>query len=82
MTIKEAIDFLFDIKTDVVYNITLDEKEAIEMGIEALEKQIPKKPVRGSEMYCDECGNVVKSYENYCDCCGQRLDWEEYRIKT
>lgn len=37
MTNEEAIEYLFDIKTDVVYNITTEEEEAINMGIKALQ---------------------------------------------
>lgn len=39
MTNDEAIGFLYDIQTDVVYNITSKEKEAIEIAIKALQEQ-------------------------------------------
>lgn len=39
MTNEEAIELLFDIQTDAVYNVLSDEKEALEMAIKALEQQ-------------------------------------------
>lgn len=59
----------------------------IEVAIEALEKQIPKKPidqskVRDNEGYvgligkCPCCGEILEEDTVYCDC-GQKLDWSE-----
>ena len=55
--------------------------------IEALEKQIPKKPTRTRGKYghteCACCGWVVESFcgdlEQYpfCPNCGQAIDWED-----
>ena len=48
---------------------------------EALEKQIPKKPIMikdTAETYyiCSECEmEVDKVDDNYCSDCGQKLDW-------
>ena len=57
-------------------DVTVLNKEAI---LEALNKQIPKKPVRlaKSELdgNCAVCGKVVHVGERYCDQCGQALDW-------
>ena len=39
MTREEAIELLYDIQSDAVYNILLDEKEAIDMAIEVLEQE-------------------------------------------
>ena len=39
MTNDEAIGFLYDIQTDVVYNVTSKEKKALEMAIKALREQ-------------------------------------------
>ena len=64
-------------------------REALDMAIEALEKQIPKRPSvwenKGSwspvpnddwGYECPCCGNEDIDYpEHYCDC-GQALDWE------
>ena len=58
---------------------------ALTMAVEALEKQIPKKPVNYDSVphsRCPVCNNAVKVFEDahkhhYCLYCGQRLDWEE-----
>lgn len=58
--------------------------EALEMAIEALEKQIAKKPEskqRFADLWlglCPSClANGVNSEMNYCDKCGQAVDWSE-----
>ena len=51
--------------------------------IEALEKQIPKKPkitkshVKNSKFGICECGEYIFDHEKYCSKCGQALDWRE-----
>lgn len=48
--------------------------EALNMAIEALEKQIPKKPTKTrSEIVCPTCKTLVGS-SPYCRYCGQALD--------
>lgn len=67
----------------------LDEKEFLEhmdTAIEALEKQIPKKPkvmnttLVGEKFwwYCGHCGasRHTGSKSNYCGYCGGKVDWE------
>ena len=59
--------------------------EAICKAVEALEKQIPKKPTRGKYGHteCACCGWIVESFcgdlEKYpfCPNCGQAIDWED-----
>lgn len=58
--------------------------EAMNMGIKALEKQIPKKlVVIGFEKCCPMCQEAICSlgddgnYGNYCLNCGQALDWSD-----
>ena len=83
MTNEEAIEFLYDIQTDVVYNITSNENEALEKAMSALEKQIPKKPTVYDSVphgRCPSCRNAVRMYcddpkNKYCIWCGQALDW-------
>lgn len=56
--------------------------EALEIAIEALEKQIPKRAELIDRTYdearkCPNCGNIT-SYlgkEFYCKKCGQKLEW-------
>ena len=59
--------------------------DAIDIVIEALEKQIPKKPVNYDSVphsRCPVCNNAVKVFEDaheyhYCLYCGQCLDWSD-----
>lgn len=66
--------------------------EACDVAIEALEKQIPKKPVKknpicysktiqGEEHYaydfhCVQCGEKINGEGHHCPC-GQAIDWSE-----
>jgi hypothetical protein len=50
-----------------------------DLAINAMEKQIPKKPIvtsKGEEEYsgCPVCNKFV--FDDYCQCCGQAIDWE------
>ena len=59
-----------------LYNIPL---KNMEMIVQALEKQIPKKPKTDDRyiMYiCPCCNDFIKVNHNYCTNCGQKLDWE------
>lgn len=65
----------------------LNEKfKALNVAIEAIEKQIPKKPIGGIDFarneyrICCECSAIAQDREwkaNYCPDCGQALDWSE-----
>ena len=79
MTPQEAIKTF---KTVVVYAPEKYENKyykAIMLAIEALEKQIPKKPVDYDSKikvgFCPDCEAVVTS--DFCDNCGQALDWSD-----
>lgn len=66
---------------------------AIIEGIEALQKQIPKKPTMkiqkedvrvgsivfkaGTKTYICTCGNAIAYRDAYCRYCGQRLKWQD-----
>ena len=83
MTPEEAITILKIAKTEVEWNYPLDYAVAIATAIEALEKQIPKKPIttKDGNKSCS-CGLVVQTgyIRNclyYCDNCGQAIDWSE-----
>lgn len=74
MKIKEAITRLILI-TDIGVGINAEpNKEAIQMAVSALEKQIPKKPLQA-------CGHATELFKkdislmNYCPICGQKIDW-------
>ena len=49
--------------------------------IEALVKQIPRKPIKSYSYKCPCCGNEVFSYDvrkqKFCSECGQAILWEE-----
>lgn len=46
-------------------------------AIDALEKQIPKKPIEGNFFpQCPICGETLRINQSFCDGCGQKLDWE------
>ena len=76
---------------DGICKSTEDNPCAIEIAIEALAKQIPKKPVLektkgivGIDMWhCPACDEEIISDWNrdianpYCHLCGQRLDWSK-----
>ena len=78
--IKEHRDIHFHNELNAIY-IT----EALDMAIEALEKQIPKKPIPNShDMFgikcciCPVCSCHVYSTSNsFCHRCGQALDWSD-----
>lgn len=86
MTAKEAIQRL----RLVAPLFDGQNRQAIDKAIEALEKQIPKKPDYEGDGYDDSgnliydtyyCPNCYGFYEidydryNFCPNCGQRLDW-------
>ena len=59
-----------------------DYKQALEIGVKALEKQIPKKPITHSNTNradCPCCGATVRGIKNpfgdWCSNCSQKLDW-------
>lgn len=72
---EEAIDYLQD-------PIGKREKhdEAVQMAIEALEKQIPKKLISKDDYEdCPDCGTILRYWleEGYCYKCGQKYVWTE-----
>ena len=83
MTESEAIELIEkDLKLHSK-DLSSKYKNGLRMAIQALEKQIPKKP-KTDDRYvmhiCQCCNDFVKVSHNYCQNCGQKLDWgdEEY----
>ena len=73
MTESEAIKVLNMIETHGALPTMAKAK-----SIEALEKQIPKKPKTDNRYVmhiCPWCNDFVKVSHNYCQNCGQKLDW-------
>ena len=65
-----------------------NQKEAFQIAINALEKQIPKKPIEmkptdkllNGYYACPVCHGWVgmDEYSNkYCGCCGNKIDWSD-----
>ena len=97
--IKRAIESakcrLYKVRVRDSYSINHQQKaenqtELMNITIEALEKQIPKKPIYWEEQYYDSpvpndnwgyecpcCGNQDIDYPEHHCICGQALDWSE-----
>ena len=57
-------------------------KECYQLAIDAIEKQITKKPkIEQYANLCPSCGHVVgiitDEPQKFCDECGQKIDWED-----
>ena len=84
MTVKEAIKQLTDV---TIYHQGQCTREALDMAIDALEKQIPKKPLHEHKNYycpiCKENGwmlwddAIPNDMDNFCGKCGQAIDWSD-----
>ena len=76
MTESEAIDLL-------IGQLTFNElnREAKQMAIKALGKQIAKKPIydnyHRAGYRCPNCNNTNPWGYEHCRYCGQKLDWSE-----
>ena len=85
MTNAEAKETIKTAIAEVEWNYPMDYTIAFETAIEALEKQIPKKPIytnEGTVTRCPVCEAIhlrcISSVEvDYCERCGQALDWSE-----
>lgn len=85
MTPEEAIKTIQVAVAEVEWDYPLDYAIAFETAINALEKQIPKKPIPTEEQNiryvmnytCPSCGKhfIGTGIANYCYHCGQALDW-------
>ena len=61
--------------------------EKVNLALEALEKQIPKKPLHmHKNYYCPVCKEdgwmlwddaIPNDMDKYCGMCGQAIDWED-----
>ena len=82
MTESEAIKILQrDLQIQLENKALPDGIEAIQIAIQALEKQIPKNAkerdcIGFNTLVCPVCKMALYLYEPYCDNCGQKLDWE------
>ena len=80
MTESEAIsEAIKELKMQRTFTYGSDAK-ILGMAINALEKQIPKKPKTNDNYIiyiCPCCNNFIKLCKNYCEYCGQKLDWSD-----
>ena len=82
---EEAIETIKIAIAEVEWDYTMDYTVAFEMAIDALEKQVQKKPIKSDReiRYCEvwkcpSCGFEWSSrVVDYCYRCGQRIDWQE-----
>lgn len=73
---EEAIKIIQVAKAEIEWSAPLDYQKALDMSIEALEKQIPKPFIwEDGDPVCPVCGEPVWDME-WCNSCGQRLDIE------
>ena len=81
MTEREAIEWIKELKvSEEIQEFYYAESfiKAFDIAIQALEKQIPKKPIdRCMYEECPTCGNVEIVFCKHCPDCGQRLDWRD-----
>ena len=84
MTHDEAIKQLSNV---TIYHQGECTREALDMAIDALEKQIPKKPLHEHKnYYCPVCREdgwmlwddaIPNDMDSFCGICGQAIDWSD-----
>ena len=80
MTNEEAKKILTELKPIPIDGFKII-AEAYDLAIEALEKQIPKKPYKDNENgvyekeHCPSCHRSLFPNDHHCEC-GQAIDWE------
>ena len=78
MTNKEIMVAIGNINEVLSSEFHLYDFSWLRTAKEALEKQIPRKPVKeGREIVCPACQTLVGS-RPYCGYCGQSIDWHAY----
>ena len=92
MTSKEAIETINIAMAEVEWDYPMDYTVAFEMAIDAIEKQIPKKPIKTkiatlnkspeaisweSIHCCPRCESNLAPQYKYCPQCGLEIDWSD-----
>lgn len=88
MTNDEAANILKNVAWLGTNHQVGEVEEAVKLAIEALEKQIPKKPEYKEEdrfvknhfawyAYCPQCGREIDTGDMHCTQCGQAIDWSD-----
>ena len=84
MNIEEAKKAIKGLNNIIEYWTHRPEEVATaKLAIEALEKQIPKKPLKitmeydGDYGHCPSCNEILADYSDtrVCKSCGQKIDW-------
>ena len=73
----ELLEYIRETENGEAPYVGCTQNIAIEMAINALEKQIAKKPDRWESGYacCCSCKRGIVREDNYCCYCGQKIDW-------
>lgn len=80
MTYEELIKNLQYLISEDYTDTQMDYVEEIEIAINAIDKQIPKKPnckIYTSDTRCPICNIPLCIGSNYCINCGQKIDWRD-----
>ena len=87
MTTQEAIETLKLMQGQIEWDYPMEYAVAVNMAVDALEKQIPKKAEGNhyAHMRCPSCNHRIPSgqgsssrrRDNWCNYCGQAIDWSE-----
>lgn len=80
--LEECKEFVAD--DPITYGLELSTKE-VAIVVEALEKQVAKKPRYYTDMYnhkrpgCPGCprNEILYAGQRYCNVCGTKIDWSE-----
>lgn len=66
------------VEDERIQKLMLKKYDAIDIAIEAIEKQIPKKPVFKSSTttVCAECDTCIFISDKFCPRCGQAISWK------
>lgn len=79
MTKERTIEWLYDLKHYIKYD---EQAEALDVAIEDVGRQIPKKPSMFDECgnvtatdRCCKCHKVIYNKYSYCPYCGQAIDF-------
>ena len=81
----ELLEYIREIGNGEVPYVGCAQNIAIEMAINALEKQMPKKLINTCQYVsgcCPNCKKYISDWLEYnefmcCPYCGQKLDWDE-----
>lgn len=86
MTASEALLEIETTLAETDWYMTKTCKDAFDMAVEALKKQIPMEPPGTyTNFKCPVCGRRIRSgkgsssygrRDNFCQRCGQKIDWD------